>query len=340
MNYLQIASILAAAMAVSFGAIGPALGRGSGRRRSDGRDRASAGSRRHHLKNALRRACDDRDDGDLLSGHRAPGPLRQPLHQLSPMHIDWWTLALQTVNVLILIWLLARFFFRPVREMVARRQEAAGRLLAEAEAERDKAKQLRADAEQAHAGLAEERERMIAAARTDAESERANLLKSASDEAAKLRTDAEQAVARDRAAMETRSDRRRSRSLHRRRGAAARSAYRPTPGSMSFSKDLCGQVAKMPEQMQSAFTADGSATEILTAAELPQERKEKVRQALEDGLRQAADACVPRRPRGDRRDRASEPARLRPQQLARGFRTDPQGAWPWRRAHPIASSTG
>ena len=48
------------------------------------------------------------------------------------MHIDWWTLAFQTVNVLVLIWILARFFFRPVVDIVAKRQEEANKVLAEA----------------------------------------------------------------------------------------------------------------------------------------------------------------------------------------------------------------
>ena len=30
------------------------------------------------------------------------------------MHIDWWTIALQTVNFVILVWLLQRFLYRPV----------------------------------------------------------------------------------------------------------------------------------------------------------------------------------------------------------------------------------
>ena len=41
------------------------------------------------------------------------------------MHIDWWTLAFQTVNVLVLIWILGRFFFRPVADIVAKRQAQA-----------------------------------------------------------------------------------------------------------------------------------------------------------------------------------------------------------------------
>ena len=51
------------------------------------------------------------------------------------MRIDWWTLALQTVNVLVLVWLLGRFLFRPVMDIVAKRR-GGGKLLADAAAAR------------------------------------------------------------------------------------------------------------------------------------------------------------------------------------------------------------
>ena len=38
------------------------------------------------------------------------------------MTIDWWTLGIQTVNVVILVWLLGRFFWRPLAAMNRRRQ--------------------------------------------------------------------------------------------------------------------------------------------------------------------------------------------------------------------------
>ena len=41
------------------------------------------------------------------------------------MTIDWWTLGIQTVNVIILIWLLGRFFWRPVAAMIEQRRAAA-----------------------------------------------------------------------------------------------------------------------------------------------------------------------------------------------------------------------
>ena len=34
------------------------------------------------------------------------------------MTIDWWTLGLQAVNVAVLIWLLGRFFWKPVAAMI------------------------------------------------------------------------------------------------------------------------------------------------------------------------------------------------------------------------------
>lgn len=55
------------------------------------------------------------------------------------MQIDWWTLALQAINVLILIWLLSRFLFRPVMGVIAQRQAAAVALLADAQTAKDAA---------------------------------------------------------------------------------------------------------------------------------------------------------------------------------------------------------
>lgn len=100
------------------------------------------------------------------------------------MRIDWSTLALQTVNVVVLVWLLSRFLFRPVSDIIAKRQAAARKLIDDALRERDAAhaERERARAERASlaaarddalkdalAQAAAERERLIAAARADAQ---------------------------------------------------------------------------------------------------------------------------------------------------------------------------
>ena len=118
------------------------------------------------------------------------------------MHIDWWTLALQTVNVLVLIWILARFFFRPVVDIVAKRQEETNKLLADAAAARQEAAGARAGADKGRAEIGAERDRLLAEVRKSARLEKENLHAQSSQEIAKLHGEAEAAIARERTAAE------------------------------------------------------------------------------------------------------------------------------------------
>lgn len=117
------------------------------------------------------------------------------------MRIDWSTLMLQTINVLVLVWLLARFLFRPVAEIVAKRQDAARRLLDEASAVRAAAEAdrsaVRAEAER----LAGERGAALREAQAQAAAERAALVASAHDDANKLRAAAAAELEASRAAQ-------------------------------------------------------------------------------------------------------------------------------------------
>ncbi|MCF8485024.1 MAG: F0F1 ATP synthase subunit delta [Rhodobacteraceae bacterium] len=92
------------------------------------------------------------------------------------MSFDYWTLGFQAVNVLVLIWLLHRFFWKPVSGMIAQRQTNAASLLLEAEATRAKAEAALAKVAATRDGLASEREAMLAAAQAEAKATRATLL--------------------------------------------------------------------------------------------------------------------------------------------------------------------
>ena len=118
------------------------------------------------------------------------------------MHIDWWTLALQTVNVLILIWILGRFFFRPVTDLLAKRRAEAARLIADADAARREDEDLRAEAKKQWADIDAQRDRQIAEARKAADAEKASLLAAFSDELEQHRKEAAVAIERERTAME------------------------------------------------------------------------------------------------------------------------------------------
>ena len=115
------------------------------------------------------------------------------------MHFDWTTLALQTVNLGVLIWLMQRFLFKPVTAIIRQRKDAAEKLLADAAALRDEA---RAHTEQAAArekALAADSDRLLAAARAAAETERASLLAQAQADAARTRDMEQTSLQQDRA---------------------------------------------------------------------------------------------------------------------------------------------
>jgi F-type H+-transporting ATPase subunit b len=202
------------------------------------------------------------------------------------MRIDWWTLALQTANVLVLIWLLGRFLFRPIAEIVARRQEEANKLLADAAAVQRQADHARADLERARANIAMEREKLIADAQTAAKAERTALLARVSGEMKKLRAEADAAISRDRAAMEkTLIDRTRELSVEIARRLLSR--VEPAASADVFLAELCQQVRALSPQERAAFTerpeGRGSA-EIVTAAPLSPEEVERVRGAIAEAF--------------------------------------------------------
>jgi F-type H+-transporting ATPase subunit b len=85
------------------------------------------------------------------------------------MRFDWWTLALQTVNFAVLVWLLRRFLYRPVLRMVDARRAEIDRQDADVHAMEAKAKEQLAAIEAERAGIAAERETALKAAATEAD---------------------------------------------------------------------------------------------------------------------------------------------------------------------------
>jgi len=85
------------------------------------------------------------------------------------MTIDWWTLGLQAVNVLILVWLLSRVFWRPVADAIARRQDKVEAMLNEAKAAQAKADDMLAEVVAAREGMAAERNTLLSEAALQAE---------------------------------------------------------------------------------------------------------------------------------------------------------------------------
>jgi F-type H+-transporting ATPase subunit b len=202
------------------------------------------------------------------------------------MHIDWWTLALQTVNILVLVWILARFFFRPVVDIIAKRQDEANKLLASAAAAGQKAAEARDDADRARMEVGAERDRLMAEARNAAQAENAKLLAQASQELAKLRSEAEAAIARERVAAEQ------AIIAHASEVAVeiARRLLLRLPSEIALAafldglrQQLCTLSSEARESLASA-TAAGHAIAVVTAVPLSEEEAGRVRESLKAAL--------------------------------------------------------
>jgi F-type H+-transporting ATPase subunit b len=110
------------------------------------------------------------------------------------MTIDFWGLGLQAVNVLVLVWLLSRIFWRPVSAAITQRQEMAAEMIATAKSTQDKADAHLAEATQARAGISLERTKALSVARTEAEAATQAILAEAQAKAEAMLADAKTTI--------------------------------------------------------------------------------------------------------------------------------------------------
>jgi F-type H+-transporting ATPase subunit b len=183
------------------------------------------------------------------------------------MHLNWSTLALQTINVLVLLWLLKRFLFRPVAEIVAARRQAAENLLTEAATARSNAQASEAELARRAASGASEAEALRAAARASAAAEGARLLAETEAEITRTRDAAAKAMRRDRARLrrELEADAR-----HLAVVIAARLLAR-LPGTAATDAILAGLdhvIDALPAAQRDALAAGGTSFEVVSATAL------------------------------------------------------------------------
>jgi F-type H+-transporting ATPase subunit b len=203
------------------------------------------------------------------------------------MTIDWWTLGFQTVNVAILIWILARFFWRPLSAMIEARREAAGRILAEAEAKRAEAAAAAAAAIETRAGFAAEREAILAAARTAAEQESASRRAEADRRAGEIEAAARAAMAAERQAAERAfADRAARLALD----IAGRLAGRLDASAVraAFLDGLVAAIRALPNEKRGDAAADAN-LQIVSAAPLSPDEQATTRRRVAEALGRAAE---------------------------------------------------
>ncbi|MBY6003575.1 F0F1 ATP synthase subunit delta [Salipiger bermudensis] len=187
------------------------------------------------------------------------------------MTIDWWTLGLQTVNAAILIWLLARFLFRPVSKIIEKRQALAHADLDAAEAAKAAAEAERAAAEAERAEISASRAALLDAAQADAGRETERLMQQAQAGIAEERRRAEAALARAEA------ERRRALDAQAGQLAAdiAERLLRRLPDAAltaGFIDGLVAAVAELPAPVRDRLGSDGPVPVRAARMLLPEER--------------------------------------------------------------------
>ena len=95
------------------------------------------------------------------------------------MLIDWFTVAAQVVNFLILVWLLKRFLYRPILDAIDAREKRIAKELADADAKKAEAQQERDAFQHKNEEFERQRAALLEQATAEAKAERQRLLDAA-----------------------------------------------------------------------------------------------------------------------------------------------------------------
>ena len=199
------------------------------------------------------------------------------------MTLDWWGLGLQAINVLILVWLLSRVFWRPIAGAITRRQDAAQAMLEEGKTAQAKADAALAEVVETRAGIAAEREAILVEAKAAADKVAKATLKDAQTKADFLIAAARTAIERDRnTARKENATRAAELSVE----IAARLLGRfNTPAvQATFLAQLVEAIAGMSASDRTALIASADDIEIITATNPEDAERAKIEQAVKDAL--------------------------------------------------------
>ncbi len=195
------------------------------------------------------------------------------------MQIDWWTLGLQAINALVLIWLLNRFLFRPVAGILTERQAETRRIVAEAEAAKAAAEKERDSAQKTASELAASRSEALKDAAEDAEKQKALLLAAARGEADRLRAEAKKEIAFAREEEASAAGDRASKLAIE---IAGRLLDRlPDEARISgFIEGIAEGVASLPLEARNGLATDGHSLQLTAARELTEDERKACQEAL------------------------------------------------------------
>jgi F-type H+-transporting ATPase subunit b len=109
--------------------------------------------------------------------------------------VNFWTMIIAWVNLLILYFILKKLLFKPVKKMIDDRQKEVDDMFESAEKDRDDAKKMKAEYEEKLESANEESEEILRSAVRRAQLKEEEILREANDEASRVLERAEEEIA-------------------------------------------------------------------------------------------------------------------------------------------------
>ncbi len=183
------------------------------------------------------------------------------------MQFDWWTFLLQVINVLVLIWLLNHFLYRPITAIIAKRKAETAKLLEDTQQARKAAQEAQAEARAQAAKTAAERLAVLEAAKSAAAGQAKAILAQADVEAAKRVAEAMQSAQRSLLQVRALEDRKSTRLAV----AISQKLMASLPQDArvaGYPERLETAIGKLDDEQKAAIFSRGSAIRIVSARAL------------------------------------------------------------------------
>lgn len=195
------------------------------------------------------------------------------------MQFDWWTFAFQVVNVLVLAWILGRFFFNPLASVIATRKETISQALHDAEQTRRKSEEAMASLAAERQALESERSDLLEKAREEARKQQEQLLEDARSQAAALVSDAGKKAER----AQKEAQRQELERAARLAGVIAGRVLLNIPSDAriaGYAERLAQAVSALDERKRSVLSSDADKLELVAARQLKPAELKEAREAI------------------------------------------------------------
>jgi len=201
------------------------------------------------------------------------------------MLIDWFTVAAQAVNFLILVWLLKHFLYQPILDAIDAREKRIAAELADADAKKAEAQKERDAFRHRNDEFDQQRAALLSQATVEAKAERQRLLNEARSEADALSTKRQDALKREQQGLNDEITRRTREEVF----AIARKTLSDLAGtslekrmSEVFSRRLRTLNDDTKEDLAEALNTASAPALVRSAFDLPAEQRAAIQQTLNE----------------------------------------------------------